>query len=271
VNVQATEVAEAGAVLEARGLFAGYHGVPVVRDLNLVLYPGEIVALLGPNGAGKTTALLALSGDLPVIAGEVSFVGKVSRDPLHRRARRGLSFVTEERSVFMRLTVEENLKVGGCRNNEVLELFPDLKRCLKQKAGSLSGGEQQMLTLARAIARRPKVLLADELSLGLAPLIVERLLEALRVAAASERVAVLMVEQHIVKALDVADRAYVMRRGVVEMSGRCTELRSRLVDIAAAYLSRGASAPTAAGDTEGVPPAMGHSAAPATANGTPHV
>jgi branched-chain amino acid transport system ATP-binding protein len=264
VSVQTSDLAGTGAVLEAAGLFAGYNGVPVVRDLSLAVYPGEIVALLGPNGAGKTTALLALSGDLPPIAGEVSFLGEASGEPLHRRARRGLSFVTEERSVLMRLTVLENLKVGGCRSDEVLELFPDLKRYLKVRAGSLSGGQQQMLTLARAIARRPKVLLADELSLGLAPLVIERLLEALRVAATSEKVGVLMVEQHVAKALDVADRAYVMRRGVVEMSGRCSELRSRLVDIEAAYLTGGASASTQHGDAA----AGGPPAAPARANGT---
>jgi branched-chain amino acid transport system ATP-binding protein len=225
------------ALLQAEALYAGYAGMAVVRNLELTVHPGEIVALIGANGAGKTTTLLTLSGDLAPISGSVSFSGSRKHEPLHRRARRGLSLVTEDRSVFMRMTVAENLRVAGCGLEPAYALFPELSRLAGKKAGLLSGGEQQMLTLARALVRRPKILLVDELSLGLAPLIVERLLQALRQAADHEKIGVLMVEQHVRKALDVADRGYVMRRGVVQLSGPCAELRGRLTEIEAAYLS----------------------------------
>jgi branched-chain amino acid transport system ATP-binding protein len=230
-------VSDGAVLLEANALFAGYGGLAVVRDLSLSVGKGEMVALVGANGAGKTTTLLTLAGDLPAISGRVFFCGDDRRESLHRRARRGLSFVTEERSVFMRLTVAENLRVGRCLNERALELFPELKRLLNTKAGLLSGGEQQMLTLARAIARQPRVLLVDELSLGLAPIIVDRLLNALRDVVDKERIGVLMVEQHVGQALAIADRAYVMRRGLVELSGPCADLRSRLTEIEASYLS----------------------------------
>ncbi|TMK61333.1 MAG: ABC transporter ATP-binding protein [Actinobacteria bacterium] len=223
-------------LLEARGLNAGYDQVAVVRDLDLYVDAGEVVALLGPNGAGKTTTLLTLSGDLPALSGDVMFKGAPTKAPLHRRARQGLAFVTEERSVFMRLSTAENLRVGRGEMSRALELFPELASRLKVPAGLLSGGEQQMLTLARALSRDTDLLLADELSLGLAPLAVQRLLRAVRLAA-DRGVGVLLVEQHIRHALEIADRAYVMRRGRVEMSGTAGELRDRLRDIEASYLS----------------------------------
>ncbi|WP_322761921.1 ABC transporter ATP-binding protein [Frankia sp. Cr2] len=223
-------------LVEARGLCAGYEGVPVVRDLDLTVAPGEVVALLGPNGAGKTTTLLTLAGDLRPVSGTVLVDGHPSRAPLHRRAAAGLALVPEERSVFKGQTTAENLRVGRCDVGQALALFPELKAKLKTTAGLLSGGEQQMLTLARALARGPRLLLADELSLGLAPLVVARLLRAVR-AAADSGVGVLLVEQHVSQVLKVADRAYLLRRGRVEMSGTADELRSRLTDVEDSYLA----------------------------------
>jgi ABC-type branched-subunit amino acid transport system ATPase component len=233
-------------LVEARGLVAGYRETIVVRELDVAVLPGEVVALVGPNGAGKTTTMMTLAGELPLIGGEIRFLGQPVRWPLHRRAREGLSFVTEERSVFMRLTLLENLKVAGADLDAALALFPELEAHLHQRVGLLSGGQQQMLALARALARHPKLLLADELSLGLAPKVVDRLLAAVRAAANDRGVGVLLVEQHVRKALDVADRVVVMRRGRVELTGTAAEMRGRINDIQAAYLSQGDTAVTPA-------------------------
>jgi branched-chain amino acid transport system ATP-binding protein len=215
-------------LLRAKGLAAGYYGHPVVRGLDLDVQPGEVVALVGANGAGKTTTLMALAGSLDAMEGEVWFEGERTKAPLHVRARRGMSYVTEERSVFMRLTTAENLRVGNCDEAHAVELFPELQPLLKRSAGQLSGGEQQMLTLGRALARRPKLLLADELSLGLAPLVVKRLLKAVRRAADEDGVGVLIVEQHVNQALRFADRVYAMRRGEIILSGTAEEAAPRL-------------------------------------------
>jgi branched-chain amino acid transport system ATP-binding protein len=224
------------ALLEAEGVSAGYHGHPVVHGLDLEIHSGQVCALLGPNGAGKTTTLLTLAGDMPALGGRIAINGRDTKAPLHKRARMGLSFVTEERSVFMRLSVAENLRVGRTGRDRALALFPELEPLLGRRAGLLSGGEQQMLTLARALARKPKILLIDELSLGLAPLIVGRLLEAVR-AAADEGVGILLVEQHVRQALRIADEVLVMRRGEIVVRGPTSEVASRLTDVEAAYLS----------------------------------
>jgi branched-chain amino acid transport system ATP-binding protein len=223
--------------LEARGIAAGYGPQPVIHDIDITVRPGEVVALLGANGAGKTTTLLTLAGELPPLRGQVVINGTVTKAPLYKRARKGLTFVTEEKSVFMGLSTRDNLRVAGVELDEALTLFPELERRLYVRGGLLSGGEQQMLTLARALARKPRVLLADELSMGLAPLVVRRLLEAVRAAADQRGAAVLLVEQHVRKALRYADRAYVMRRGRIELSGSATELRSRIDEIEDHYLS----------------------------------
>ena len=169
-----------GPVLEAIGVDAGYGGIEVVRGLDLEVHPGEVVTLLGSNGAGKTTTLLCLAGELSPLRGEVRWEGSRNTSPLHRRAKLGMRFVTEERSIFPSLTTAENLRLGHGSTELALELFPELRPLMGRQARLLSGGEQQILSLARALSAQPKLLLADELSLGLAPLVVGRLLDAVR-------------------------------------------------------------------------------------------
>ena len=228
-------------VISTNKLTTGYGAQAVIHDINIEVRAGEVVTLLGPNGAGKTTTLLALSGELPLQSGEVLIDGMVTTAPLHKRAKNGLTFVTEERSVFKGLSTRDNLRVGGVTVEAAVALFPELERRLDVRGGLLSGGEQQMLTLARALSRKPRVLLADELSMGLAPLVVKRLLEAVRAAADMQGTAVLLVEQHVRKALVYADRAYVMRRGRIELSGTADEMRSRITEIEEQYLSSSAT------------------------------
>jgi len=226
-----------GTLLECRALAAGYGAVAVVRDVDLRVDAGEVVALIGPNGAGKTTTLLTLAGELPVISGEVVFRGATTKAPLFRRARGGMGYVTEERSVFMALTTEENLRVAGVSRADAIDLFPELAPLMKRTAGLLSGGEQQMLTLARAVARAPRLLLIDELSLGLAPVVVKRLLQTVRRVASEKSTGILLVEQHVRQALNIADRVYVMQRGRIVMSGTGDEVHGRINEVEATYLS----------------------------------
>jgi branched-chain amino acid transport system ATP-binding protein len=230
-------VTTADALLEARGVSAGYGPQPVIHEVDMVVCPGEVVGLLGANGAGKTTTLLTLAGELPLLRGEVLLDGTATSAPLFRRAREGLTFVTEEKSVFMGLSTRDNLRVADVDVDTALDLFPELGRRINVRAGLLSGGEQQMLTLARALSRRPRVLLADELSMGLAPIVVKRLLEAVVDAAKQHGTAVLLVEQHVRKALEFSDRAYVMRRGHIELSGTASELLGQIGDIEDRYLA----------------------------------
>jgi branched-chain amino acid transport system ATP-binding protein len=229
------------AVIEARGLTVGYGNLAVVHDLDLTVRTGEVVALLGSNGAGKSTIVRALAGELRPMAGEVRFKGAPTTEPLHRRARRGLRLITEERSVFMSLSAADNLRLGGQEQARCLDLFPELAPLLTRRAGLLSGGEQQMLTLARAIASDPAVLLVDELSLGLAPLVVERLLIAVR-GVADRGTGVLLVEQQVRNALEVADRAYVISNGRVALQGPTDELREQIDEVERTYLAAGSLA-----------------------------
>jgi len=222
-------------VLEADGLCAGYGSVAAIVDVNLHLEQGEMVGLLGANGAGKTTTLLALVGAIRPTGGKVSLFGYLDQRPVFRRVRDGLALLAEQRTVFMGLTVRENLLLGRGDPQVALELFPELEQRLKVRAGLISGGEQQMLALARILAARPKLVLADELSLGLAPLVVHRLLQALA-EAAEAGAGVIIVEQHPRTALRWTDRAYVMRRGRIELAGNSAELLERADEVTALYL-----------------------------------
>jgi ABC-type branched-subunit amino acid transport system ATPase component len=224
------------AALAARGLDAGYGAQPVVRGLDLEVHPGEVVVLLGPNGSGKTTTVMTLAGELPPQRGTVELLGSPTTAPLHRRSRAGLSLLTEERSVLMSMSVADNLRLGKGDVARALEVFPELAPHLGRRAGLLSGGQQQMLALARALARRPQVLLADELSLGLAPLAVQRLFAAVR-AAADTGVAVLLVEQHVQSVLQIADRGVLLVHGEVVLQGTTDELRARWAEVESAYLT----------------------------------
>ena len=224
-------------LIEAQGLSAGYGKMAVVRDVDIRVDAGEVVALIGANGVGKTTTLLTLAGELSPLAGEVSFLGKPTKSPMHARCRSGLGYVTEERSVIMNMSVADNLKLARVKPAVAYEYFPALERIMGRRAGLCSGGEQQMLSLARALGREPQVLLADELSLGLAPLIVTNLLKAVRQAADERGVGVLLVEQHVRQALKVADRVYLMERGRIVLSGNASEISGQLDRIEAAYLS----------------------------------
>jgi branched-chain amino acid transport system ATP-binding protein len=223
------------ALLAGSGLSAGYGGMAVVRDVDIEIGPGEVVALLGANGAGKTTLILTLAGAIQPLAGEVEWLGRSVRSPLSVRAREGLGLVSQERSVFMDLTLWDNLRLGLGDPEAALERFPEIRAHLKRRVGLLSGGQQQIIAVARILAANPKVLLADEISIGLAPAIVRRLLESIT-QAAREGVGVLLVEQHIEMALDLADRAYVLRHGRVELSGPTDELKDKVGDIEDLYL-----------------------------------
>jgi branched-chain amino acid transport system ATP-binding protein len=224
-------------VLAARRLSAGYEGAAVVRDLDLSVGAGEVVALLGPNGAGKTTTLLTLAGELTPVSGIVELHGSPTREPMHRRVRRGLAMITDERSVIMSLSVKDNLRLRGGSVDDALAHFPELEPHLGRRVGLLSGGQQQMVAMARALASKPSVLLADELSLGLAPLIVTRLLDAVSAAARERGMGCLLVEQHVSQALRVADRVCVLGHGRVVLEGSADEVRTQSELLAQAYLS----------------------------------
>lgn len=224
-------------VLQAVNLSSGYlPGQPVIQDINIDVHRGQVVVLLGANGAGKSTTMHTLAGMIPAMAGEVRVDGSVTKQSLHRRARAGLSYVTEQRSVLMGLTTRENIAVGGVSEAEVLALFPELEKRINIRGGLLSGGEQQMLTLGRAMARKPKVLLADELSLGLAAKVVTRLLDAVRESANEQGTAVVLVEQHVRKVLQYADYVYVLQRGKVVLSGSGSDLSQRIDEIETYYM-----------------------------------
>ena len=229
-----SEVRSVAPVLKVQGLRAGYHGNAVVHGIDFEVRPGEVVALVGPNGAGKTTTLNAIAGNLRRIAGEVTIAGGPASGGLHRLSRRGLGYVTEDRAVFMNLSVSDNLRLGRGDLGRAYDLFPELVPLQRRSAGNLSGGEQQVLTVARALSRAPKVLLIDELSLGLAPLIVTRLLGAVRRAATDDGAAVLLVEQYVHQAVRYADRLYALKRGQVVLQGRAQEVAPLLED---AYLA----------------------------------
>ena len=237
-----------GVVLRVAGLRVAYGGIQAVKGIDLEIRAGELVTLIGANGAGKTTTLKAITGT-QAWAGEIDYMGQSARGmaPYHLLAR-GLAMVPEGRGVFARMTVTENLQMGafvrrdkdGVKRDidEMFALFPRLKERAKQLAGTLSGGEQQMLAMARALMSQPKLLLLDEPSMGLAPIMVEKVFEVIR-SVAQRKVPMLLVEQNARLALEAAHRAYVMESGLITLSG---DARTLLDDpkVREAYLGEAA-------------------------------
>lgn len=225
----------------------GYDGVAVARDIELTVGRGEIATVLGPNGAGKTTLLLTMAGFLPPISGAISLDGSTVRAGSPRRMNRlGVVLVPDKRALFTQLSTLENVRVAkratrrtGRSVDDVLDLFPALRGRARVDAGMLSGGEQQMLALARALVQGPRVLLIDEMSMGLAPVIVETLMPLLRSIADDTGAAVVLVEQHVQLALEVADHALVLVHGQVALQDRADALRHDRDRLEAAYLSSG--------------------------------
>jgi branched-chain amino acid transport system ATP-binding protein len=236
-----TATAGGGPLLAVDDLHAGYLGIPAVRRLSLTVGAGEVVALLGPNGAGKTTTLSTIAGLLAPISGTIHLAeNEITARPAYRLARMGIALVPEDRALFYGLTVRENLRLARSQRtlpeDELLEMLPELEKCLGRRAGVLSGGEQQMLAVGRALISRPRLLLVDEMSLGLAPVIVERLLPILRRVAEQIGAGVLFVEQHISMALEIADRAYVLNHGELVLEGNAADLRGRRDLVEASYM-----------------------------------
>jgi branched-chain amino acid transport system ATP-binding protein len=228
-------------LLEIEDLVAGYGRTAVVRDLSLTVDAGEVVALLGPNGAGKTTTLSTAAGLLRPLSGSVRFDGApVDVRAPARNARRGLGLVTEDRSLFASLTVAENLRLAARRGESIevaFEYFPALEPLVDRRAGLLSGGEQQMLAIARALVARPRLLMIDEMSMGLAPIVLERLAPVVRRIADEAGTGVLLVEQHVPVALDLADHALVLQHGDVVLRGTAAELAADPDVVRASYLA----------------------------------
>jgi branched-chain amino acid transport system ATP-binding protein len=237
--------------LQITDLDAGYsQGRPCVRRLNLSVGTGEVLSLLGPNGAGKTTTLLTLAGLIPRLGGEVSIDGELMKPGNPRTASRaGLVLVPDDRALFTTLTVEENLRLATRRNgaslDTVLDYFPALRDRIRINAGLLSGGEQQMLAVGRALIQQPKVLLIDELSMGLAPVVVETLLPVIRRVADETGTAVILVEQHVRLALEIADTTVVLAHGDEVLSGAAAELLADPDRIERAYLGTAEASPAA--------------------------
>ncbi|MDR7554112.1 MAG: ABC transporter ATP-binding protein [Armatimonadota bacterium] len=241
------------AVLEVRDLAVRYGDLQALWGVSLRVTAGEVVALLGHNGAGKTTLLRTIAGLLRPAAGEVVFEGRpLHREPAHRTVEYGIALVPEGRRLFASMTVEENLLLGGFARavrarrqetlREVLEIFPALAVRRRQPAGTLSGGEQQMVAIARALMARPRLLLLDEPSLGLAPLVVRRMFEVIREINARHGVTVLLVEQNVSGALALATRAYLMQAGRIVGEGTPAAL-ARDAQVRRAFLDVGAGGP----------------------------
>ena len=235
----------AAPILQLRDTRVAYGAIEAVKGISLELARGELVSLIGANGAGKTTTLNAIAGTLGTAGGQILYDGQpIDKLPAHKRLRQGLALVPEGRGIFTRLTVEENLRMGAyCRrDNEAIEadmervftMLPRVKERLQQVAGTLSGGEQQMVAIGRALLSRPRLLLLDEPSMGLAPLVVEKIFEVIR-SVAAEGVTILLVEQNANLALEFSQRAYVMESGTITLTGSGADL---LADpkVRAAYL-----------------------------------
>ena len=236
-------------LLELKDLQVAYGGIQAVKGIDLHVDQGELVCLIGANGAGKTTTLKGITGLQPVKSGKIHYAGEdITGKPAFQLVRKGLSMVPEGRGVFGALTIEENLAMGAYARDDraaikddierVFALFPRLKERRKQTAGTLSGGEQQMLAMGRAIMSRPKLLLLDEPSMGLAPLMVQKVFETV-VAISREGVTILLIEQNAKLALEVSSRGYVMESGEITLQGQAKQLLSD-PKVRAAYLGEAA-------------------------------
>ncbi|MCX7278526.1 MAG: ABC transporter ATP-binding protein [Burkholderiales bacterium] len=242
----ATPNKKAGAVLlKVSGLKVSYGGIQAVKGVDFEVREGELVSLIGSNGAGKTTTMKAITGTLPYVAGDIQYLGEsIKGQGAWDLVKKGLAMVPEGRGVFTRMTITENLLMGAYIRNDkaaILEdiekmftIFPRLRERKDQLAGTMSGGEQQMLAMGRALMSRPKVLLLDEPSMGLSPIMVDKIFEVVKDVYA-QGVTVLLVEQNASRALGIADRGYVMESGIVTMSGDAKEMLSD-PKVRAAYL-----------------------------------
>jgi branched-chain amino acid transport system ATP-binding protein len=242
-------------VLELSGVTAGYGTTTVLRDVSFAVSPGEVVALLGPNGAGKTTTLRVCSGLIRPDQGAVRLAGRdVTTEPAFARTHTGLCLIPEGRGIFRSLTVEQNLRLQAPPGRRMaanavaraLEFFPQLAGRLKTAAGHLSGGQQQMLALARAYVTSPKVILLDEVSMGLAPRIVDEMFEALD-ALARTGVAMLLVEQYVNRAMEMSNRVVLLHKGCVTFDGPTTDLKE--ADVIAGYLGGSAGSGDASAES----------------------
>ncbi|MFT4262203.1 MAG: ABC transporter ATP-binding protein [Nocardioides sp.] len=226
--------------LATTGLKAGYGRTEVLHGLDLRVGEGEIVAVLGPNGAGKSTTLLALSGAIPS-TGTVELFGAPATGSVHERSKKGLAFLPDHRGIIRALSVAQNLRLANVPLEAAYEVSPELEVLKDRKAGDLSGGEQQILALTRAVVSKPRLILVDEISFGLAPIIVTRMFKLLA-SVAEQGVGVLLVEQFAHLALAYADRAYVLQRGTVAMEGKASDLLADMESVERSYLGSAGAA-----------------------------
>lgn len=237
-------------LLEIRGLHVAYGGIEAVKGIDLVVNKGELVSLVGANGAGKTTTLKAMTGTLPAckVRGEITYQGEsLTGQPAFALVQKKLTMVPEGRGVFMRMSIYENLLMGAYTNTDKAQIaadiahwfdvFPRLKERAKQMAGTLSGGEQQMLVMARALMGHPELLLLDEPSMGLAPIMVDNIFEVIQ-SISAQGITILLVEQNAKRALQTAHRGYVMETGVITMEGNAKDMLND-ARVKAAYLGEG--------------------------------
>ena len=233
-------------MLELRNVSAAYGNIQVLHHLDLIIHSGEIITLIGANGAGKSTTLMAISGIVPVRSGKILFEGEpIHKQPPEKLVAKGICQVPEGRHIFPALTVQENLDMGAFLRNDndgikedldyVFSLFPILADRRNQDGGTLSGGEQQMLAMSRALMARPKLLLLDEPSMGLAPLIIKQIFEIVKRINKEHNTTIFLVEQNANQALHIADRGYVIENGVITISDSAENLLQNQ-DIQKAYL-----------------------------------